>query len=684
MRPGSSTLSIWFICLWLCLSSVSTAFAQDEDANAECLGCHAEAAALEEARTDPTREIARLLVDPARYARSVHSSKSCDECHFDFEDHPHSEDVESVTCAECHDDAGEAYASSVHGQLVDDASKDAPSCATCHGVHDVLPSTDRESRLHPLNHYAMCGQCHMSVDPATASIDQMLADPYTRDSHANGILSHGLTVSATCVSCHGGHETRAMGDPESKVSRDNVAETCGQCHVAIVEQYEESVHHLRANGGGQRGATCSDCHLHHDIRHADAGWRSSVIDACSKCHEKMGGTFRQSYHGKRSTLGFDGKVADCAACHGAHAILAGDDPGSPIHADNLVATCAECHPGAHEEFTNYLVHVDISDGENYPTLNLIYTVMTWLLVTTIILGCLHALLWLIRALAAGEWRRPPQSKTERYIRRWPRVYIWYHMVLMTTVLFLAATGLPLHFAGEAWADDLMNMFGGVVAAGWVHRVAAVAIIGLVIIYLIHTAWRLLVKREKGLLWGPNSMTPRWKDLTDLFGNIRWFLFLGERPRYDRWTYWEKFDFWAVFWGMFIIGTSGLILWFPVQATRFVPGWFVNAAVIVHGIEALLDIAFIFTVHVFHANLRPDKFPMDTMYLSGRIPESEFRHERPEEYDRAVAAGTLDDMVGRTPARRTRIYAYVIGSLALAVGFFFLIAFVVAVMQHGMI
>jgi cytochrome b subunit of formate dehydrogenase len=172
-----------------------------------------------------------------------------------------------------------------------------------------------------------------------------------------------------------------------------------------------------------------------------------------------------------------------------------------------------------------------------------------------------------------------------------------------------------------------------------------------------------------------------KDLQDLLGNFRWFLFLGNRPRYDRWTYWEKFDFWAVFWGMFVIGLSGLMLWFPEIATRYVPGWFLNAAVIIHGIEALLDIAFIFTVHVFHANLRPDKFPMDTMFLSGRIPETEFRHERPEEYDRAIRDGTIERMMARTPARRTRILAYVIGSCALFVGFFFVIAMIVALIAH---
>jgi cytochrome b subunit of formate dehydrogenase len=176
------------------------------------------------------------------------------------------------------------------------------------------------------------------------------------------------------------------------------------------------------------------------------------------------------------------------------------------------------------------------------------------------------------------------------------------------------------------------------------------------------------------------MLPRWKDFQDLWGNLRWFLFLAPRPKYDRWTYWEKFDFWAAFWGLFVIGISGLMLWFPVQATRIVPGWFINAAVVVHGIEALLDIAFIFTVHVFHANLRPDKFPIDTMFLTGRMPESEFRHDRPLEYERLRDAGKLEEIYAAEPARRSRIAAYVIGTIALLVGFFFVAAMIVAVID----
>jgi len=197
------------------------------------------------------------------------------------------------------------------------------------------------------------------------------------------------------------------------------------------------------------------------------------------------------------------------------------------------------------------------------------------------------------------------------------------------------------------------------------------------VYLAHILWRMFARREKGMLWGPNSMVPQFKDLQDVIANVKWFFWLGPRPQYDRWTYWEKFDFWAVSWGTIVIGTSGMMLWFPEVATRFVPGWFLNIAVIVHGIEALLDIAFIFTVHIFHANLRPDKFPMDTMFYTGRLDEHELKVERPLEYARLVREGRLEALAARTPRRRTRLIAYVVGGLAMAVGFSFLVMMIIA-------
>ena len=117
---------------------------------------------------------------------------------------------------------------------------------------------------------------------------------------------------------------------------------------------------------------------------------------------------------------------------------------------------------------------------------------------------------------------------------------------------------------------------------------------------------------------------------------------GPRPRYGRWTYWEKFDYFAVFWGIFVIGSTGLMLWFPVFFTRLLPGWLINVATIIHSDEALLATGFIFTVHFFNTHLRPEKFPMDIVVFTGRMPLVEFKRDKPAEYEALVASGQLEE------------------------------------------
>ncbi len=169
-----------------------------------------------------------------------------------------------------------------------------------------------------------------------------------------------------------------------------------------------------------------------------------------------------------------------------------------------------------------------------------------------------------------------------------------------------------------------------------------------------------------MLFGPDTMLPTRKDLTEFIGSIKWFLGFGDRPRYGRWTYWEKFDYFAVFWGIFVIGATGLTLWFPEFFTRFMPGWFLNVATIIHSDEALLATGFIFTVHFFNTHLRPEKFPMDIVVFTGRMSLEEFRKDKPAEYEALVQSGELEKyLVEPYPpivVKTIRIFAW--GALAL--------------------
>jgi cytochrome b subunit of formate dehydrogenase len=256
---------------------------------------------------------------------------------------------------------------------------------------------------------------------------------------------------------------------------------------------------------------------------------------------------------------------------------------------------------------------------------------------------------------------------EVHLRRFDAFDRVLHGLLMVSFLGLAATGLPLLFNDEDWARRLSRVFGSFEVAGWLHRVSALLLIGVFLTHLGRLVRRLIVRKDYGLLWGPHSMVPQPRDLRDLVGHLRWFVGRGPRPRFDRYTYWEKFDYWAVFWGMAIIGGSGLLLWFPEFFARFVPGQIFNIALLVHGEEALLAVGFIFTMHFFNGHLRPEKFPMDPVIFTGSVTEAELREERPDEYARLRSEAALDALrVDPPPAWLVRL-GRVVAVVAVSIG-----------------
>jgi cytochrome b subunit of formate dehydrogenase len=259
---------------------------------------------------------------------------------------------------------------------------------------------------------------------------------------------------------------------------------------------------------------------------------------------------------------------------------------------------------------------------------------------------------------------------EKQYQRFTRLNRVLHVIMIISFMSLALTGMTLKFSYTAWAATLSRLFGGFETAGYIHRVAAVFMFGIFFVHL--NDLRRTARREKksfrALLTGPDTMLPTRKDLRDFLGSVRWFLGHGPRPQYGRWTYWEKFDYFAVFWGIFVIGSTGLMLWFPEFFTNFFPGWFINVATVIHSDEALLAVGFIFTVHFFNTHLRPEKFPMDLVIFTGRMPVEEFKEDKPAEYEALVKEGRLENrLVEAYPPvviRAVRIF----GWTALGVGF----------------
>ena len=278
---------------------------------------------------------------------------------------------------------------------------------------------------------------------------------------------------------------------------------------------------------------------------------------------------------------------------------------------------------------------------------------------------------------AGQGELMGQANQEvRYHVRFTLGQRYLHGVLMTTFIGLALTGLPLRFSHSPWAQSFARTVGGFTAILFFHKFCAVLLTAAFLIHLGDIVYRGVVKREKGVFWGPNSLVPRGKDFVDLYEHVRWFLWLGPRPKFDRFSYWEKFDYWAVFWGMAIIGISGYVMWFSSFFGRFIPGNWLNVALLLHGEEALLAVWFIFAIHFFNTHLRPESFPMDMVIFTGKETEEEFRKKRAAEHQRLLEKGQIET-TAVVPPLWLKNFARIIGSVVILTGFVLLVLTLVA-------
>jgi len=422
--------------------------AEPKPSSQDCLACHGDKD-LRRSASKPGRP-ASLFADEAVLKGSVHARLECVACHRTATA-PHDSPLPPVQCAGCHDKARAALAGAVHGKVKGPAGAGAPACASCHGTHDVrpaaamtidscascharqvqvyrgsvhgrsrqrgdseaancrschgaahdvLPKTDARSSTYHLNLPRTCAQCH--ADPALAQRHHIpIANVYQlyMDSiHGRAVTKSGLLVSANCSDCHGSHEIQPHTNPKSHVYPANIPKTCGGCHAGVLAQYAESVHGKAAAKGVSTAPVCTDCHSAHQIRRVEGDpWKLDVIRECGSCHTESLRTYRDTFHGKVTMLGLT-RVAKCADCHGSHTVRAVTDPASSTSPANIVATCAQCHPGATAKFAEFHPHADPESKARFPLLYYSYVFMTVLLVGTFGFFGLHSVLWLPRSL----------------------------------------------------------------------------------------------------------------------------------------------------------------------------------------------------------------------------------------------------------------------------------------------
>ena len=456
--------------------------------------------------------------------------------------------------------------------------------------------------------------------------------------------------NALCLGCH--------GNPDFTPHIDAAA-------------FEKSVHAPR---------NCTDCHgdmggiPHTKIAPSHDARSLAIIKNCGGCHTENLKSYRDTYHGQVTTLGY-AFTAKCFDCHGTHNILHVKDPASSVHPNNRLHTCQKCHVGATPGFVTFQPHANHTNLQRYPYTYLAWHFMAGLLLGTFAFFWTHSALWFYREyrdrregklrthVATGELALPPGKRYQRFNGWWRLA----HLVFALTLMVLTLTGMTLFYAHSAWAPEVSKALGGPRTTGLIHRVAAVMFAA---VFIAHLGYMLvhLGRRWRTFNWlGPDSLIPWIQDFKDIWAMFKWFIGKGPRPVFDRWTYWEKFDYWAPFWGVTIIGVSGLMLWFPKVTAFFLPGWTFNVAMIAHGEEAFLAAVFLFTVHFFNNHFRPEKFPLDTLMFTGSMPIELFKHEHGLHYERLVRSGELQRYLVQEPSRPMALGSKILGFTLIGIG-----------------
>ena len=591
--------------------------------DSRCLDCHGDENEKTDVRDDGTP--VTIYVEHEQLKASVHGEQRCTDCHTTIERVPHRK-----------------------------APHVAVGCVDCHETTWQESKNDPESKSERLE---------VVLEQIRGYMDSVHALPYKHDQSR---------TNATCYDCHEAHNIGELGSIQRKEQRLKNPEICGRCHEKELEDYRDSDHgEAVLERGDADAAVCSDCHTTHEIESPGKDKvKLAITENCGDCHEDAQRTYFASYHGQVHRLGYT-NTAKCYDCHGSHKIKGEDDPTSEIHASNRLENCRTCHENANDNFLSFWPHGDADDRENYPGLWFFKIFMQLLIVSVMAFFWVHVLMWLYREVIdriEGKGFIEDLNNPEVvYFRRFPVVWRWIHALFAIATMVLILTGTTLLFSHTDWAKAVVRFLGGPEMEGIIHRTAAVIWLGIFAAHLaiaINNIWK---NRATFEWFGSTSMLPNWKDWDDLKGMFKWFVGRGERPEFNHWTYWQKFDYWAPFWGAGVIGSSGIMLFAPETTAIVLPGWMFNIATLVHAEEALLAAIFLNSVHFFNVHFRPERFPMSTTIFTGAIPIEEFKHDHRLEYDRLMADGSLDKHLVKRPSRRADLAASFITSVLIIAG-----------------
>ena len=616
------------ILVLVLLFSAALAQAQHKLKDKDCLGCHGDATLT----TQVNGKDVSLYVDGEKMKHSIHGGMfACVDCHKDVTSLMHEKPPEKVRCAGCHADAQEAYLRSLHSKASKAGLPVAANCQDCHGgAHEVMGTDDAKSPVNHANIPVTCGRCHgqkFVVENKGESTQTFMS--YQESVHGQAI-EKGSKQAAVCTDCHGAHEILPANDQKPPIYKFNVPQTCGKCHAAVTATFTESIHGQGISRGNGLAPVCTDCHGIHSIKaHIDPN--SSVSEqnlartTCARCHdgvrlsEEFGlagnrvSSYLDSYHGLASKGGST-VAANCASCHGVHNILPSSDPRSTINKANLDGTCGKCHQGVTKKFTQTRVHMDKTDANDIGSIVVRWVRWFYIVLIVLVIGAMflhNAIIWRSKAVARRRMQNPNMTRMTENQR-------WQHLILLSSFMVLVITGFALKFPNSWLAEVLGNEEK---IRSIVHRAAGVVLIAAGIYHLIY----LVVTREgRRLIW---DFAPRPKDAFDAWKTMRYYLGLGgEKPKFGRFNYAEKAEYWALVWGTALMGLTGVMIWAKVWVGNLLARWWVDVATSIHFYEAILATLAIIVWHFYQVFFDPDVYPMNWAWWDGKMPVEQYRHE----------------------------------------------------------
>jgi cytochrome b subunit of formate dehydrogenase len=616
-----------FLLVFLALGSNAVCAQKLKDA--DCLTCHADPTLT---TIDTRGATVSLTVDGSKFKHSVHGRLfACVDCHTDVKSLAHDKPPEKVSCGQCHADAATAYAHSTHAK-VDKSGKIPASCQDCHGnAHQIEGGGDPKSPVNHSNVPATCGRCHGQTFLMESNGESTQPFVSYQSSVHGRAIANGSHNAAVCTDCHGTHEILPANDPKSPISKFAVARTCGACHEEVANTFNVSIHGQALTRGSQLAPTCTDCHGIHSIkRHTDpnasVAQQNISRDLCARCHagvqlsQEFGvpgnrvATYFDSYHGL-AAQGGSMVAANCSSCHGVHDILPSKDPRSTVNAANLDATCGKCHKGVTQKFTRTPVHLlDGGRAGDIDSVAVRWVRSIYVVLILVVIGAMflhNAIIWRFKAAARRRMMNPFMTRMTVNQR-------WQHLVLLTSFMVIVITGFALKFP-DTWFAHTLGM--GEHLRGIIHRIAGCVLIGAGIYHMFYLA----VAREGRLLL--RDIAPRPHDLFDVWGAMRYYLGLGgEKPKFGRFNYAEKAEYWALVWGTALMGLTGIMIWAKVWVGNLLARWWVDVATAVHFYEAILATLAILVWHFYQVFFDPDVYPMNWAWWDGKMPEEQYRHE----------------------------------------------------------